>query len=213
MIYRMFWAFFKLWYAYIYFLLRMDGKSWKDEPPTDREPETVALRHLSSHFNIALTLTAAPLSAQQDGLFLLLPPNPAFLLIWDFRNDCSPSMLLGYGKPLPGCVKGTTLQPCSLRYSIPVFKMITGNVCIAVGYIISLLCFASFLFLIMSLLLCFISVQSDACPLQCCNLNRENISGLYVSRQSEQRRTQMLATTAFCVSCGTFIWIYSFMLV
>lgn len=114
-IYRM--LFFFLTLIGIYLFLIMDGwkilKRWATYWQR-REPETVALRHLSSHFSITLTLTATPIS----GSLIQLPSNPAFLLIWDFRKHYSPRMLLGHGKPLPECFKGTTLQPFSLHYSI-----------------------------------------------------------------------------------------------
>lgn len=42
---------------------------------------------------------------------------------------------------------------------------------------------------------------------------RTHISGFYVFKQSEQRKSQMLVTTAFCVSCGRLILMYSSVLV
>lgn len=55
-----------------------------------------------------------------------------------------------YGKPLPGCVKGTTLQPFIFDYSIPWFLRWSQPMYIPVGYIICFPCFARVLFLIMS---------------------------------------------------------------
>lgn len=203
--------------AGICLLLVMDGweilKRWATYWQC-RELEIIALVGLSSHFSITLIPTAVPISAQHAVWFLQVPPNPAFLQIWGFRNGYSHWMSLSYRNPLPGCVKGTTLQPFSLSHSIQSFLR-----CSQAAYLLLLVissaifCFARFLFLMMLVFLHICAIIKFMSFTLLLSELRTYISGLDVSKQSEQRRKQMIVTTAFCVSYGRFVLIYSFVLV
>lgn len=148
-----------------------------------REPEIIALMGLSSHFDITLIPAAEPISTQRSGWFLHLPLNTVFLQIQDFRNVYSHSMSLVIGNTSLGVLKALL---CSHSALATVFnRLLLWVISSAVFY------FARFLFLIMSVFLHVVSVQSNACHLHSSYLNWEHAfqAFMYPSKVSKGKTT------------------------